>query len=354
VLQRRVFEMPEIKKIGVLTGGGDSSGLNAAIRGVVMRAADYGYEVLGIHDGWAGLINGDAAPLSVDDVREILSHGGTILGTSRTNPFKKEEDVVKCIENVKKLGRDAVVAIGGDDTLGVANKLSQRGVPCVGVPKTMDNDVSGTDYCIGFDTAVTVAVDAVERLRDTARSHRRVMVLEVMGRDAGWVALVTAMAGGADWVLIPEVEPNFDAMCDHLLKLRAAGKPYGVVVVSEGVSIPGLAEEPSGETDAFGHVRLGLRGVGHIVGSEIEKRTGIQTRVAVVGHIQRGGSPTVTDRFYATRLGMAAVDLVTRGEFGKMPAFAGGEIRVVDLAAAVGKTKAVPESLYKEAMALFK
>lgn len=346
--------MAEIKRIGVLTGGGDASGLNAAIRGVVMRAADYGYEVFGIRDGWAGLVKGHAAPLTVGDVREIISQGGTVLGTSRTNPFKKDEDVAKCMENVKRLGLDAVVAIGGDDTLGVANKLSQRGAPCVGVPKTMDNDVSGTDYCIGFDTAVTVAVDAVERLRDTARSHRRIMVLEVMGRDAGWVALVTAMAGGADWVLVPEVEPDLDAMCAHLTKLRAAGKPYGVVVVSEGVEIPGVGAEPTGEVDAFGHVRLGLRGVGQIVGDEIEKRTGIQTRVAVIGHIQRGGSPTVTDRFYATRLGMAAVDMVRRGEFGKMPAFAGGEIRVVDLATAVGKTKTVPQSLYEEAMALFK
>lgn len=346
--------MAEIKRIGVLTGGGDASGLNAAIRGVVMRAADYGYEVLGIRDGWAGLIKGDAAPLTVGDVREIISQGGTVLGSSRTNPFKKDEDVAKCMENVKRLGLDAVVAIGGDDTLGVADRLSQRGAPCVGVPKTMDNDVSGTDYCIGFDTAVTVAVDAVERLRDTARSHRRFMVLEVMGRDAGWVALVTAMAGGADWVLVPEVKPDFDAMCAHLMELRATGRPYGVVVVSEGVEMPGADAEPTGEVDAFGHVRLGLRGIGQMVGDEIEKRTGVQTRVAVIGHIQRGGSPTVTDRFYAARLGMAAVDLISRGEFGKMPAFAGGEMRVVDLATAVGKTKTVPQSLYGEAVALFK
>ncbi len=346
--------MAAIKRIGVLTGGGDASGLNAAIRGVVMRAADYGYEVLGIRDGWAGLIKGDTAPIAVGDVREILTQGGTVLGTSRTNPFKKDDDVARCIENVKRLGLGAVVAIGGDDTLGVARKLSERGVPCVGVPKTMDNDVSGTDYCIGFDTSVTVAVDAVERLRDTARSHRRVMVLEVMGRDAGWVALVTAMAGGADWVLIPEVEPDLDAMCAHLSRLRASGRPYGVVVVSEGVKIPGVGDEAAGEIDAFGHVRLGLRGVGQIVGSEIERRTGVQTRVAVIGHIQRGGSPTITDRFYATRLGMAAVDLVRRGEFGKMPAYAGGEIRTVDLSTAVGRTKTVPESLYEEAKALFK
>ena len=217
----------------------------------------------------------------------------------------------------------------------------------------MDNDVNRTDYCIGFDTAVTVAVDAVERLRDTARSHRRVMVLEVMGRYAGWVALVTAMAGGADWALIPEVEPDMDAMCNHLVELRKSGKPYGVVVVSEGIELPGIQDE-SEEVDAFGHVRLGLRGIGHVVGEEIEKRTGIPTRVAAIGHIQRGGSPTVTDRYHATRLGMAAVDLVRRGEFGKMPTFLGGEIRVVELAEVAKKIKVVPESLYKEAMTLFK
>lgn len=345
--------MAEITKIGVLTGGGDSSGLNAAIRGVVMRAMDYGYEVLGIQEGWKGLVNGNAVPLGVGDVREMISVGGTMLGSSRTNPFKKEGDVAKCKESVKKLGLDAIVAIGGDDTLGVANGLSQLGVPCVGVPKTMDNDVNRTDYCIGFDTAVTVAVDAVERLRDTARSHRRVMILEVMGRYAGWVALVTAMAGGADWALIPEVEPDMDAMCNHLVELRKSGKPYGVVVVSEGIELPGIQDE-SEEVDAFGHVRLGLRGIGHVVGEEIEKRTGIPTRVAAIGHIQRGGSPTVTDRYHATRLGMAAVDLVRRGEFGKMPTFLGGEIRVVELAEVAEKIKVVPESLYKEAVTLFK
>jgi len=346
--------MTEIKRIGVLTGGGDSSGLNAAIRGVVMRAADYGYEVLGIQEGWKGLVNGVAEPIGVDDVREVISIGGTMLGSSRTNPFKKEGDVQKCKTNVKHLGLDAIVAIGGDDTLGVASGLSRLGVPCVGVPKTMDNDVNLTDYCIGFDTAVTVAVDAVERLRDTARSHRRVMILEVMGRYAGWVALDTAIAGGADWVLIPEVKPDIDAMCEHLVKLRESGKRYGVVVVSEGVELPGIEDDAEEEVDAFGHVRLGLRGIGHVIGQEIEKRTGIETRVAVIGHIQRGGSPTVTDRYYATRLGMAAMDLVHKGEFGKMPTFLGGEIRVVDLTEATAKIKTVPGSLYKDAMTLFK
>ena len=346
--------MAEIKRIGVLTGGGDSSGLNAAIRGVVMRAADYGYEVLGIQEGWKGLVNGDAVPIGVDDVREMITVGGTMLGSSRTNPFKKEGDVEKCKASVKKLGLDAIVAIGGDDTLGVADGLSRLGVPCVGVPKTMDNDVNLTDYCIGFDTAVTVAVDAVERLRDTARSHRRIMVLEVMGRYAGWVALYTAIAGGADWVLIPEIEPDMDAMCKHLVELRESGRRYGVVVVSEGIELPGTQDEEEEEVDAFGHVRLGLRGIGHVVGEEIEKRTGIQTRVAVIGHIQRGGSPTVTDRYHATRLGMAALDLVHKGEFGKMPTFLGGEIKIVELSEVTEKIKTVPESLYKDAMTLFK
>ncbi|HHV61577.1 MAG TPA: 6-phosphofructokinase [Firmicutes bacterium] len=346
--------MAEIKRIGVLTGGGDCPGLNPAIRGVVMRALDYNLEVMGIRDGWAGLIKGDMAPIGLADVDTIISVGGTILGTSRTNPFKKEEDVQKVLDNIKKFNLDAIIGIGGDDTLGVANKLSKRGAPAVGVPKTMDNDVSGTEYCIGFDTAVSVAVDALERLRDTARSHHRIMVLEVMGRDAGWVALMTGLAGGADWILIPEVPVDFDEMCKHLMDVRARGRSYGLVVVSEGVKLPHLDENAGGEVDAFGHVRLGLRGVGQAVGDEIEKRTGVQTRVAAIGHIQRGGSPTVSDRYYPTRLGMAAVDLVMKGEFGKMPAVVGNKIVTVDLDVAVGKTKTVPIELWNEVKALFK
>lgn len=346
--------MSEIKRIGVLTGGGDSSGLNAAIRGLVMKAADYGYEVFGIQEGWKGLVNGDAAPIGVSDVREMIYIGGTMLGSSRTNPFKKEGDVEKCKANAKKFGLDVIVAIGGDDTLGVAHRLNEAGIRCIGIPKTMDNDVNLADYCIGFDTSVTVAVDAVERLRDTAKSHRRILVLEVMGRYAGWVALITAMAGGADWVLIPEVEPDIDAMCEHLMDLRKSGRPYGVVVVSEGIELSGVDNDDKAEVDAFGHIRLGLRGIGHVVGRKIEQKTGIQTRVATIGHIQRGGSPTVYDRYHATRLGIAAADLVHKGEFGKMPTFLEGTIKIVDLAEVAAKIKTVPDSLYRDAMTLFK
>ncbi|HHY46058.1 MAG TPA: 6-phosphofructokinase [Firmicutes bacterium] len=347
--------MATIKRIGVLTGGGDCPGLNPAIRAVVIRARDYGYEVLGIQEGWAGLVKGDARPIDVDDVREIISVGGTVLGTSRTNPYKNEEDKKKAIENVSKLGLDALVAIGGDDTLGVANKLSKEGVPCVGVPKTMDNDVSGTDYCIGFDTAVSVAIDALERLKDTARSHRRIMVLEVMGREAGWVALMTGMAGGADWIMLPEFETDLDEMCRHLVNLRSKGRLFGTVVVSEAVRVAGTREEDqAAEVDAFGHTRLGLRGVGAAVADIIKERTGISTRSAAIGHIQRGGTPVLRDRYLPTRLGLAAVDMVKAGKFGMMPAVVGEDIKPVALEVAVGKTKTVPVELWEMAKSLFK
>lgn len=345
-----------IKRIGVLTGGGDCPGLNPAIRGVVMRAADHGYEVIGIKDGWAGMVNADGAPLTIGAVDEIISVGGTMLGTSRTNPYKKEEDAKKVVETFSKLGLDALVAIGGDDTLSVANKLAAQGLPAVGVPKTMDNDVNGTDQCIGFDTAVSVSVDALERLRDTARSHHRVMVLEVMGREAGWVALMTGMAGGADWILIPEVESDLEEMTAHLVSLKARGKSYGLVVVSEAITVKGATEEQAqaGEVDAFGHIRLGLRNVGQAVAEFIEKHGKLSVRASAIGHIQRGGSPTVFDRYLGTRLGMKAVDLVAQGKWGKMAALKGQDFVDVDLAVAVGKTRTVPPELYEQAKALFK
>lgn len=348
------MDMTEIKRIGVLTGGGDCPGLNPAIRAVVMRSEDYGFEVVGITNGWAGLVDGETMPLNVSTVDGIISQGGTMLGTSRTNPFKKSEDARKAIDNVGKLGLDAIIAIGGDDTLGVANKLSGQGIPTVGIPKTMDNDVYGTDSCIGFDTAVTVAVDALERLKDTARSHRRIMVLEVMGREAGWVALSTGMAGGADWILIPEVPADFGEMCNHLKNLRKRGKMFGTVVVSEAIQVAGAGDEVGDEVDAFGHTRLGLRGVGNAVGEEIEKQTGVQCRVAAIGHIQRGGSPTVSDRLLGTRLGLKAVDMVREGKFGYMPALQGNDIKPVALEVATSRTKTVPLELYEQAKALFK
>ncbi|MFH1824493.1 MAG: ATP-dependent 6-phosphofructokinase [Candidatus Firestonebacteria bacterium] len=341
-------------KIGILTGGGDCPGLNPAIRGCVLRAIDFKYEVVGILDGWKGLINANTIPLGLSDVEEIISKGGTILGTSRTNPFKKEEDLNSCLENIKKLELDCLVAMGGDDTLGVAYKLYERGIPCVGVPKTMDNDLSATDYTFGFDTSVTIAIDALERLRDTGRSHRRIMVLEVMGRHSGWVALFTGIAGAADWILIPEYKVEIEKMCDHLKKVHSR-KKYALVVVSEGIELPEtesmIAEE---ELDAFGHMILKKRGVGDSIAEIIEKNTKIETRLAVIGHMQRGGSPTLFDRMLATRVGIKATELVEEKKFGYMACLKNNEITAVPLKEAVAKTKTVDEKWWKLAQILFK
>ncbi|MBC7328080.1 ATP-dependent 6-phosphofructokinase [bacterium] len=340
-------------RIGVLTGGGDCPGLNPAIRGVVYRAIDYNDEVIGIRAGWKGLLEKDTVPLRLEDVEEIISMGGTILHTSRTNPLKKEEDTEKCIKNFKELGLDALIAIGGDDTLSVANALYKRGLPTVGVPKTMDNDLSGTDVTFGFDTAVTVAMDALARLKDTARSHFRVMVFEVMGRHAGWVALYTAVGGGADYVLIPEIPLDMDALTEHIKKVRARGKPYAVIVASEGVELP-VEEEEEVRVDAFGHKILRERQVASWLADQIEKRTGFETRWVQIGHIQRGGPPTLYDRIIATRVGIKAVDMVHNGEFGKMAAIKGQDVVSVSLDEAVGKLKTVPPELFEEFKTLFK
>lgn len=340
-------------KIGVLTGGGDCPGLNPAIRGVVLRAAELGYEVIGIKEGWKGLINANIQPLTINDVDEIISQGGTILGTSRTNPFKKEGDKDKVIENIKKLGLDSLVAIGGEDTLGVAAKLDQLGVKVVGVPKTMDNDLSCTDYTFGFDSSVTAAVEALERLRDTGKSHRRIMVLEVMGRYAGWVALFTGIAGGADWILIPEIPVDLDKMCEHLKKIQQRGKQYALIVISEAVELPEMMQKEQ-EKDAFGHVILKEKEVGKRLAREIEKRMGVETRVAVIGHMQRGGSPTIFDRILALRLGVKAVDLIAHQTFGQMACLKGNEVEAVPLKEAVAEIKMVTEPWCKLAQTLFK
>lgn len=288
-------------------------------------------------------------------MREILSRGGTILETSRTNPFKKEDDRKKALDNFSRLGPDALVAIGGDDTLSVAGRFSQEGVPVVGIPKTMDNDVPHTDYCIGFDTAVSVAIDALEPLKDTAWSHRRIMVLEVMGREAGWVAFFSGIVGGADWILIPEVTPDLEELTKNLMEKRKKGRLWGTVVVSEAVGLKGaLKEEETGEIDEFGHGRLGVRGVGQILSQEIERRTGIPAKHAVIGHIQRGGSPVLRDRYYPTRFGILAVDLVQKGEFGKMVALKGEEFQTVELESVMGRVKIVPPELFEIAKTLFK
>jgi 6-phosphofructokinase 1 len=342
-------------RVGILTGGGDCPGLNPAIRGVVMRGLDHGFELLGIQLGWKGLVEGIAEPLGLEQVDNIIFQGGTILGSSRTNPFKpgNEHQLDACMKNAKELALDAIVALGGEDTLGVASKLFKLGLPTVGIPKTMDNDLDCTDYTFGFDSAVTVALDAADRLRDTARSHRRILVLEVMGRHAGWMALYCGVAAGADWILLPEVPLDLDEMCGHLIRQRERGKQWGLVVASEGVDIP-TADTEDISVDAFGHVILRERGVSEFIAKEIEKRVHVETRFVVLGHVQRGGSPTVFDRVLATRLGIKGADLVKEGAFGKMASIQGNQIVAVDLDLAVKELKTVPRELWETVKTLFK
>jgi len=359
-----------MKKIGVLTGGGDCPGLNAVIRAVVRKSIQYNWNIIGIKNGWKGLITGEMELLSDYSVSGILHKGGTIIGTSRTNPFKDENDVNKVMDNIKKFGLDAIVAIGGDDTLGVALKLHERGIPVVGVPKTIDNDLSATDYTFGFDTAVSIVTEAIDRLHTTAESHHRVMVLEVMGRHAGWIATVSGIAGGADEILIPEVPFDMSEVCKHLKGRYDRGKKFSIVVVAEGampkkeeinnINEGNEAEQTSegnvlvtqtDELDEFGHVRLG--GIGHYLAKEIEKILGVETRVTVLGHVQRGGSPTAHDRVLATRFGIAAVEQLKNGNYGKMVALQGDNILTVDIEEAVSKSKTVNMELYEIAKIFF-
>lgn len=342
------------KTIGVLTGGGDCPGLNPAIRGVVYRGLDHDFKFVGLSEGWKGLMEGITQPLGLNQVEDIINKGGTILGTSRTNPFKKENGVEKCLDVFKKLRLDALVAMGGEDTLGVATRLhKEHGVKVVGVPKTMDNDLSATDFTFGFDTSVTLAMEAAERLVDTGRSHRRIMVLEVMGRHAGWVALYTGLAASADWVLVPE-GPLVDIkkMCAHLKKAHDR-KKVALVVASEGVEIPGGKKETE-ELDDFGHMLLKNRGVAEELASEIEKETGIETRASTIGHMQRGGAPTLFDRVLGTRVGVKAADLVAEVKFGHMVALRGNEVVPVPLAEATAKLKTVPEEWLRLVEVFFK
>ncbi|RLD17508.1 MAG: 6-phosphofructokinase [Caldiserica bacterium] len=327
-------------KVGILTGGGDCPGLNPAIQGAVLKGIDFGFEFVGILEGWKGLLEAKTVPLALSDVEEIINKGGTILGTSRTNPFKVEGGPEKCMENFKKLGLDALIAMGGEDTLGVANRFyNEYKMNVVGVPKTMDNDLNATDYTFGFDSSVTVAVDAAERLKDTGKSHRRIMVLEVMGRHAGWVALFTAIASGADWVMLPEEDTNIDKMCEHLKKVYER-KKTALVIVSEGAKFEGVEEEV-GEKDAFGHTILQKRGLAQRVADVIKEKTKIEVRSAVIGHIQRGGAPTLFDRILGFRCGVKAAELVKNGEFGKMAAMRGKDIIAVPLSDAVSNLKVV-------------
>lgn len=344
-------------RIGVLTGGGDCPGLNAAIRSVTLEGLARGWDVWGIEEGWRGLVHGQARRLERSSVAGILARGGTMLGSSRTNPYQDPHDHTRVVAHFKRMELSALVAIGGEDTLGVASRLSQEGLPVVGVPKTMDNDLSGTDYTFGFDTAVQLAADAALRLRDTAESHRRIIVLEVMGRHAGWVALYTAIACGADWCLIPEVVPDLAACAEHLMRVRQGGKKYALVVASEGIDLsqldPALDEEDE-PVDAFGHALLGRRNVAETVANYLEVATGIESRTAVIGHMQRGGPPTAFDRILATRLGAFAVDLVEQGRWGDMAALKGTEMVGVPLKEAVGQLKTVPPSLWEMARRLFR
>lgn len=341
-------------RIGVLTGGGDVPGLNAAIRAVARRAFQYGWEVVGIRNGWQGMVEGIYEPLTPKSVSGILHVGGTILGTSRTNPLKDPKMMEKVFANFKAMQLDGLVAIGGDDTLSVAAALAAKGLPAVGVPKTMDNDVAETDYCIGFDTATTTVADALDKLHTTATAHHRVIVVEVMGRDAGWVAVVGGLAGGADFIAVPESPTNMEAICAHLKNRRDAGKNFAIVVVAEGAKITDLPEpEDLGEVDAFGHVRLDKRSLGERVAKEIEKRIGFEARTVVLGHLQRGGSPSVFDRVLATRLGVFAVDLIREGRFGYMAALKGNKIVPVELEHAVASNKKIDLELYELAKVFF-
>ncbi len=341
-------------RIGVLTGGGDCPGLNAAIRAVTRRSiVSYDFDILGIKNGWDGLVNGEVEPLSLYSVSGILHKGGTILGTSRKNPFKNDEDVQKILDNVKKYDLQAIVAIGGEDTLGVAHKLSQHGLKFVGVPKTIDNDLQGTDYTFGFDTAVSIATEAIDRLHTTAESHHRVMVIEVMGRHTGWIAVMAGLAGGADCILIPEIPFTMDEVCELLMKRHQRGKNFSIVVVAEGAKPKDKDSviTRTAKVDEFGHVMLG--GVGEYVGKEIEKRTGMETRVTILGHIQRGGTPTPFDRVLATRMGVKAADLVKEGDFGKMVALQCGKIVSIPIEEAIKKPKEVDKDLYEIARVFF-
>jgi len=343
-----------MKRIGLLTGGGDCPGLNAVIRAVVRIAALNGIEVVGIKNGWKGLIDNDVTTLDLNSVSGILPKGGTILGTSRTNPYKNKDDVGKVLGNYKALKLDALIAIGGEDTLGVANKLIKegQGLNIVGCPKTIDNDLSGTDFTFGFDTAVNIATEAIDRLHSTAESHHRIMVVEVMGRHAGWIAVHSGLASGADVILIPEVPIDLDEVCDILRKRHARGKGFSIVVVAEGAEFKaGQVVTKEEKLDAFGHVRLG--GIGETLAEEIEKRTNFETRVTVLGHIQRGGTPSAFDRVVATRFGVKAMDLVLSGKFGYMTSLQGTEVKEVPIETAVGSLKTVDMKLYGLAKLFF-
>jgi ATP-dependent phosphofructokinase / diphosphate-dependent phosphofructokinase len=337
-------------KIGLLTGGGDCPGLNAVIRAVVRKGANYyGDEFIGFLEGWRGVLDNNAVTLDLAAVERILPIGGTMLRTSRTNATKQPDGLARIQATLKAHNLDALIAIGGDDTLGVAKKLNDAGVKVVGCPKTIDNDLAGTDFTFGFDTAVGIATECIDRLHTTAESHNRVIVVEVMGRDAGWIAMYAGIAGGADVILVPERPINLDAVCGTIRQQHDRGRLYSIVVVAEGakVAAAGSGEAnvlAAGGVDEFGHARLG--GIGNLLASEIEKRTGYETRAAVLGHVQRGGTPSAFDRVLGTRYGLGAIDLVHSGKFGQMVSLKGNKITSIPLAEAVASNRRVDQDLF--------
>ena len=345
-------------RIGIMTGGGDCPGLNAVIRAVARRSLDRGHEVIGVREGWRGLVEGIFEPLGRREISGLLPRGGTIVGTTRTNPYKIEGGVDGVLRTFAAHSLDGLVAIGGEDTLGVAARLwAEHEFPVVGVPKTIDNDLAATDYTFGFDTAMTIATEAIDRLHTTAESHNRVMVVEVMGRHTGWIAVMSGIAGGADVILIPEQPMSVEAACAEIERRHARGKDFSIVVVSEGYELTydsgeqRLVAGDARATDQFGHVVLG--GVGDVLAQEIERRTGYETRVTVLGHVQRGGTPTARDRVLATRYGLKAADLVHEQRFGRMAALHGDAIVDVSLAEATAELKTVPAEWYEVAKAFF-
>jgi 6-phosphofructokinase 1 len=340
-------------RIGVLTGGGDCPGLNAVIRAIVRKGVgNHGHEFVGYRDGWRGPLEADSRPLGVPEVRGILPRGGTILGSSRTNPFAADGGPARIAANLAAAGVDGLIAIGGEDTLGAASRLhEEHGTPVIGVPKTIDNDLGATDYTFGFDTAINIAMEAIDRLHTTADSHHRVLIVEVMGRHAGWIAFHAGLAGGANVILIPERQFDVGQVCD-LVGRRFASHFAPIIVVAEGAQpVGGVPERDEEELDAFGHVRLG--GIGHWLEGEIERITGKETRTTVLGHVQRGGTPTAFDRVLATRFGLHTIDAVDAGRWGTMAALRGTEIKLVELSEATAELKTVPESLYAEAEIFF-
>jgi phosphofructokinase-like protein len=340
-------------KVGILSGGGDAPGINAVIRAVVRKGTqNYGYEILGIKDGWAGLLQGEYLSLDLKAVSGLLPKGGSILGTSRTNPFRTENGPKRIMKNAEKADFEGIIVIGGEDTLGVAYKMGKLGLKCVGVPKTIDNDLAGTDYTFGFNTAVTIATEALDRLHTTAETHHRVIILEVMGRYTGWIALEAGLAGGADIILVPEKPFDIDEVCELIKRRQKRGRNFSIIVIAEGAKPKGGVEVVYSESlDEFGHIRFG--GIGYYIGKEIEKRLKIETRVVVLGHVQRGGTPTPFDRVLATRFGIAAIDLVHNGKFGHMVAIKGNKIVSIPLEDVVRKRKTVDLELYDIASVFF-